>query len=125
MSITEEIMATNLYSDRHIRHQHEFARVFIRRAMLGIDNLTNLPVHILNRETLLRSVQGIDYPEVADLVMLMCTTRSFSLYAIPIPSHNTISIKTAFNRNPNTKRAFGVKVVNGFSDSRISTVIRN
>ena len=110
MQLLADAMNADMYDDDHLELQYQFASRKLMRAMAGIQEHTEFPVHILAKSPLMNLVKGVDDSEMADLVMKMARCRVFSVIAFPSKIKDDIfHVVTRFDGDNNLQQCYGIK----------------
>ena len=108
IDLLKEAEECNLYEMEHLGNQIAFAKQTVPKAMAGIHELTDFPVHILCKSSLMAVVKGCDSEDMADLILKMCCVRTFEIIAHPSSKYKYhFNLITRFGNDKNNQRMYG------------------
>ena len=110
MKLVMAALRAEKFEEDHLENQYQFANRKVIRAMAGIQDCVQFPVHILAKTPLMAIVKGVDDMDLAKLVMKMARCRVFSVIAFPSTVKDDVFyIVTRFDGDKTSQQCFGMK----------------
>jgi hypothetical protein len=107
LDLLDAVKMQGLFLEEMYVHQYNWANTNVLHLQAGLAKVRKFPVDILNARTLMEVVEGVDNEELADFLYRMANCKQFCLIAIPYPQFRGFDVITRFDKDQETKTAYG------------------